>query len=301
MFCPHCGSQQPEGSKFCAVCGRELQAPAAQATAQAPVVQVPAAQASTAQVPTSQAPATQSAPSAARTFPTAPTAHSQAGKALGRRSAVMIFAAVLALVFMFQAWFSFPFVNKFLNAAVASGAGGFTGMETAIVQSVSPSVTMPELFTLGNTVGSIADAGAQQVSLYSSYGATDSSLLQMQQMVSTFGTVSLVTKVLFALWVICIVALVVGVALRLFRGFDAVLFFALAGTAVVALVCTIGSFVLGGIVEGLISDMASYSSSSSSVNLTMSLLSPFMAPAYGAVVTIVLGAAGTLSSLVLKD
>ena len=58
---------------------------------------------------------------------------------------------------------------------------------------------------------------------------------------------------------------------------------------------------LGGIVEGLISDMASYSSSSSSVNLTMSLLSPFMAPAYGAVVTIVLGAAGTLSSLVLKD
>ena len=160
---------------------------------------------------------------------------------------------------------------------------------------------MPELFTLGNTVGSIADAGAQQVSLYSSYGATDSSLLQMQQMVSTLGTVSLVTKVLFALWVICIVALVVGVALRLFRGFDAVLFFALAGTAVVALVCTIGSFVLGGIVEGLISDMASYSSSSSSVNLTMSLLSPFMAPAYGAVVTIVLGAAGTLSSLVLKD
>ena len=135
MFCPHCGSQQPEGSKFCAVCGRELQAPAAQATAQAPVVQVPAAQASTAQVPTSQAPATQSAPSAARTFPTAPTARAQAGKALGRRSAVMIFAAVLALVFMFQAWFSFPFVNKFLNAAVASGAGGFTGMETAIVQS----------------------------------------------------------------------------------------------------------------------------------------------------------------------
>lgn len=296
MFCPHCGSQQPEGSKFCAVCGRELQAPAAQATAQAPVVQVPAAQASTA-----QAPATQSALSAARTFPTAPTAPARAGKALGRRSAVMIFAAVLALVFMFQAWFSFPFVNKFLNAAVASGAGGFTGMETAIVQSVSPSVTMPELFTLGNTVGSIADAGAQQVSLYSSYGATDSSLLQMQQMVSTFGTVSLVTKVLFALWVICIVALVVGVALRLFRGFDAVLFFALAGTAVVALVCTIGSFVLGGIVEGLISDMATYSSSSSSVNLTMSLLSPFMAPAYGAVVTIVLGAAGTLSSLVLKD
>ncbi len=111
-------------------------------------------------------------------------------------------------------------------------------METAIVQSVSPSVTMPELFTLGNTVGSIADAGAQQVSLYSSYGATDSSLLQMQQMVSTFGTVSLfVTKVLFALWVICIVALVVGVALRLFRGFDTVLFFALTGTAVVALVC----------------------------------------------------------------
>ena len=261
MFCPHCGSQQPEGSKFCAVCGRELQAPAAQATAQAPVVQMPAAQASTAQVPTSQAPATQSAPSAARTFPTAPTAHAQAGRALGRRSAVMIFAAVLALVFMFQAWISFPFVNKFLNAAVASGAGGFTGMETAIVQSVNPSVTMPELFTLGNTVGSIADAGAQQVSLYSSYGATDSSLLQMQQMVSTFGTVSLVAKVLFALWVICIVALVVGVALRLFRGFDAVLFFALAGTAVVALVCTIGSFVLGGIVEGLISDMASYSSS----------------------------------------
>lgn len=214
----------------------------------------------------------------------------------------MIFAAVLALVFMFQAWFSFPFVNKLLNAAVASGVGGFAGMETAIVQSVNPSVTMPELFTLGNTVGSIAaDANAQQVSLYSSYGATDSSLLQMQQMVSTFGTVSLVTKVLFALWVICIVALVVGVALRLFRGFDAVLFFALAGTAVVALVCTIGSFVLGGIVEGLISDMASYSSSSSSVNLTMSLLSPFMAPAYGAVVTIVLGAAGTLSSLVLKD
>lgn len=296
MFCPHCGSQQPEGSKFCAVCGRELQAPAAQATAQAPVVQVPAAQASTA-----QAPATQSALSAARTFPTAPTAPARAGKALGRRSAVMIFAAVLALVFMFQAWFSFPFVNKLLNAAVASGAGGFTGMETAIVQSVNPSVTMPELFTLGNKVGSIADASAQQVSLYSSYGATDSSLLQMKQMVSTFGTVSLVTKVLFALWVICIVALVVGVALRLFRGFDAVLFFALAGTAVVALVCTIGSFVLGGIVEGLISDMASYSSSSSSVNLTMSLLSPFMAPAYGAVVTIVLGAAGTLSSLVLKD
>ena len=201
----------------------------------------------------------------------------------------MIFAAVLALVFMFQAWFSFPFVNKLLNAAVASGAGGFTGMETAIVQSVNPSVTMPELFTLGNTVGSIAD------------DASDSSLLQMKQMVSTFGTVSLVTKVLFALWVICIVALVVGVALRLFRGFDAVLFFALAGTAVVALVCAIGSFALGGIVEGLISDMASYSSSSSSVNLTMSLLSPFMAPAYGAVVTIVLGAAGTLSSLVLKD
>lgn len=103
MFCPHCGSQQPEGSKFCAVCGRELQAPAAQATAQAPVAQMPAAQASTAQVPTSQAPATQSAPSAARTFPTAPTAHAQAGRALGRRSAVMIFAAVLALVFMFQA------------------------------------------------------------------------------------------------------------------------------------------------------------------------------------------------------
>lgn len=316
MFCPRCGAQVPDSTKYCTTCGFEIIGTGSMQEASANPVDgrgsrdyqtqaaqyaVPAYQAQAAPAPM---PAYQATPSAApASAAAAPIA--AAVKKLGMRSSVMLLIAVLAIVFMMQAWFSFPVVGRFAEY-YASMNGSTYGIEASIVNSADAfsSVTVPELARTGDVVGTAVDAANMQLQqVYGAYGYDSEYLQPIQQLYSSLGTIPTVTMIIYVLWIVCLVALVVGIALRLFTGLDVVLFGSLAATAVLALACIIGSFVINGMVsDGISQYIASVGGASSSeAQLVLSMVKSVITPAFGSIVSLVLGVGGVVSGLLLKD
>lgn len=121
MFCPKCGSQQPDGSKFCGVCGAPISAPN-QPTGPGPQ-------------PSGVGPQ----PSGVGPQPWTPTP--QAGIGVGPAHGLNVFAlaaaivAVLAIFFLNMAWISIPGIGGFGDMSVGDINGyiqGLTGLASSL-------------------------------------------------------------------------------------------------------------------------------------------------------------------------
>ena len=280
MFCPKCGSQQPDGAAFCGSCGASLSAPAQTAPAQ---TSAPQAQGS---APAS-APFTP-APGAVAGMAARPRT---ASHGLGMHTTVMVMGALLTIVLMFQAWFDFPVVSKIMDLA-GSYASSYESIFSGMVTSA---YNMPAMLGLANGIRGVIDMFTQQLSAYSSL----SDLAEFQNFTGSFNLAATVITVLFALWVICILGILAGVACKMLTGNDFILFVAFAATAVVSLLCIIAGFIMNGAIEGALNDAMAMGGSSS---LSMyASFKPIMAPAFGAYLTLIVSAASAVGTLLLKD
>lgn len=175
MYCPHCGSQQPDNAVVCSACGRPLvarsQAGAPQQVAQQPWGSSadPLGYTGTVAVDpssfpvggTAQQPIYDGGPSAYGEVPapggyggaSSPAGYGPgqgydaayaagAGAALqraggvGRRTTVSITGAVLVLLLMFQGWVSLPFVNKLIDWASSEASSSAFGLGTAEIATL---------------------------------------------------------------------------------------------------------------------------------------------------------------------
>lgn len=288
MFCPHCGSQQPDTATFCGVCGNPISAAApsaapSSAPAQAPAFQ-PAPQPAPASVPVAAAPKKLSSASP-----------------LGRRTAAMLTGALITLIMMFQAWFDLPVVSKAFDMFVSSA--GSTGQYMASFKNaLSTGLSVPDLPSISSALGAMADYINQLIQMTYGYGMqADPTMQSAQQVVNLCSMASFLLTALFVLWIICLVGIVVGVALRAFKGIDVVLFFALAATAVLALVCIIAVFVINGIIEGAVNGLMMSGTADASAIATVSGFKPFMSPGIGAVLTLLAAVASAVCGIMFKD
>ena len=114
MFCPHCGSQQPDGAVFCGNCGQSMVG-APSAPQPAPARQAPAPQPAPVQQPFAQP-----APAAHHGFGNAGSSLQStmtAATGFGKRSLAMLGGAVASFVCMFQPWIAMPWIDKALGYA----------------------------------------------------------------------------------------------------------------------------------------------------------------------------------------
>lgn len=205
MFCPHCGSQQPDGAVFCGNCGQSMvgasSAPQADSARQAPAPQQPVA-----------APAP--APAAHHGFGSSGSNFQgtlSAATGFGKRSLAMLGGAVASFVCMFQPWVSLPFADKGLDYALQQAA---SGSSTAMIEQqlggafkafINTSFDMPHVFSLSGSLRGIASAANTYITQMSSYA----DLPALQQAQSAVGSINLAANVLtifFVLWVACLAA-----------------------------------------------------------------------------------------------
>lgn len=114
------------------------------------------------------------------------------------------------------------------------------------------------------------------------------------------GLVANVLTILFVLWVACVVAMIAGVVIKFLKKQDVVLFASLGASAVLSLVCIIGALVANGQIDGALTQMLA-SNGGSSAFAAITSIKPFLAPAYGAVLTLIFSIAGLVSAFVLKE
>ena len=133
MFCPNCGSQNPEGTVFCASCGTKMTAEqTAQPVFQQPVFQQPAPQQPVYQQPVYQQPTYQQP---VYQQPVAPDA-SVPGKALGIVGMILGIISVLFCWWPLYFWLGYVFgLPAIILSCVAKGkaksVGRKNGMATA--------------------------------------------------------------------------------------------------------------------------------------------------------------------------
>ncbi len=296
MFCPHCGAQQPDGAVFCGNCGQSMvgasSAPQAAPARQAPAPQQPFA-----------APAP------------APSAHHGLGSSgsnfqgtlsaatgFGKRSLAMLGGAVASFVCMFQPWIAMPWIDKALSyAASQAGSDNYGLNETAITSAkalVNSAFDMPHVFSLSGALRGLSTGVNNLAMQISSYGTTEAA--QAQQAAGSLGLAANVLTILFVLWLACVVAMIAGVVIKFLKKQDVVLFASLGASAVLSLVCIIGALVANGQIDGALTQMIASSGGSSAFNV-ITTIKPFLAPAYGAVLTLIFSIAGLVSAFVLKE
>ena len=304
MFCPHCGSQQPDGAVFCGNCGQSIVG-APSAPQPAPVSQAPAPQQIAPQPAPAQQPFAQPAPAAHHGFGNAGSSFQStltAATGFGKRSLAMLGGAVASFVCMFQPWIGMPWIGKALDyAATQAGSDDYGLNKTAITSAkalVNNAFDMPHVFSLSGALRDfstgINNLAVQITSYSSSAGA------QAQQAAGSLGLVANVLTVLFVLWVACVVAIIAGVVIKFLKKQDVVLFASLGASAVLSLVCIIGALVANGQIDGALTQMLASNGGSSSFAAITSI-KPFLAPAYGAVLTLIFSIAGLVSAFVLKE
>ena len=296
MFCPHCGAQQPDGAVFCGNCGQSMvgasSAPQAAPARQAPAPQQPFA-----------APAP------------APSAHHGLGSSgsnfqgtlsaatgFGKRSLAMLGGAVASFVCMFQPWIAMPWIDKALGyAANQAGSDNYGLNQTAITSAkalVNNAFDMPHVFSLSGALRGLSTGINNLAMQITSYGT--SAAAQAQQAAGSLGLVANVLTILFVLWVACVVAMIAGVVIKFLKKQDVVLFASLGASAVLSLVCIIGALVANGQIDGALTQMLA-SNGGSSAFAAITSIKPFLAPAYGAVLTLIFSVAGLVSAFVLKE
>lgn len=296
MFCPHCGSQQPDGAVFCGNCGQSMVG-APSAPQAAPVHQAPAP----------QQPFAAPAP--------APAAHHgfggfgsnfqgtlSAATGFGKRSLAMLGGAVASFVCMFQPWIAMPWIDKALGYAANQAGSDNYGLNQAAITSakalVNNAFDMPHVFSLSGALRGLSTGVnnlAMQITSYDTSAAA-----QAQQAAGSLGLVANVLTILFVLWVACVVAMIAGVVIKFLKKQDVVLFASLGASAVLSLVCIIGALVANGQIDGALTQMLA-SNGGSSAFAVITTIKPFLAPAYGAVLTLIFSIAGLVSAFVLKE
>lgn len=120
MFCPKCGTQNPDGSKFCSGCGQPL-APAAQSASQPAPTSQPAPQPAAFATSRAAGPAAYSTAGAVR----------HTGIAVGPvwLSYALIAVLVVAGVLLFQSWAEIPLaqISYATNGSARAGAPSSIG------------------------------------------------------------------------------------------------------------------------------------------------------------------------------
>lgn len=299
MFCPHCGSQQPDGAVFCGNCGQSMvgapSAPQAAPARQAPAQQQPVA------APAPASAAHHGFGSSGSNF----QGTLSAATGFGKRSLAMLGGAVASFVCMFQPWVSLPFADKGLDYALQQSA---SGSSTAMIEQqlggafkafINTSFDMPHVFSLSGSLRGIASAANTYITQMSSYA----DLPALQQAQSAVGSINLAANVLtifFVLWVACLAALIAGVVLKFVKKNDVVLIAAFGATAAISLICVIASFVVNGQIESNLVSAFTSMGSSSTAGIIASI-KPFIQPAFGAILTLIFSAAGLVCSFVLKE
>lgn len=299
MFCPHCGSQQPDGAVFCGNCGQSMVG-APSAPQAAPVHQAPAPQPAPVQQPFAQP-----APAAHHGFGNAGSSFQStmtAATGFGKRSLAMLGGAVASFVCMFQPWIAMPWIDKALGyAANQAGSDNYGLNQTAITSAkalVNNAFDMPHVFSLSGALRGLSTGInnlAMQITSYDTSAAA-----QAQQAAGSLGLVANVLTILFVLWVACVVAMIAGVVIKFLKKQDVVLFASLGASAGLSLVCIIGALVANGQIDGALTQMLA-SNGGSSAFAAITSIKPFLAPAYGAVLTLIFSIAGLVSAFVLKE
>ena len=304
MFCPHCGSQQPDGAVFCGNCGQSMVG-APSAPQPAPVHQAPAPQQFAPQPAPVQQPFTQPAPAAHHGFGNAGSGFQStltAATGFGKRSLAMLGGAVASFVCMFQPWIAMPWIDKALGyAANQAGSDNYGLNQTAITSAkalVNNAFDMPHVFSLSGALRGLSTGInnlAMQITSYDTSAAA-----QAQQAAGSLGLVANILTILFVLWVACAVAMIAGVVIKFLKKQDVVLFASLGASAVLSLVCIVGALVANGQIDGALTQMLA-SNGGSSAFAVITTIKPFLAPAYGAVLTLIFSIAGLASAFVLKE
>lgn len=296
MFCPHCGAQQPDGAVFCGNCGQSMVG-ASSAPQPAPARQAPAPQ----QPFAAPAPA----PAAHHGFGNSGSNFQgtlSAATGFGKRSLAMLGGAVASFVCMFQPWIAMPWIDKALSyAANQAGSDNYGLNQTAITSAkalVNSAFDMPHVFSLSGALRGLSTGVnnlAMQITSYDTSAAA-----QAQQAAGSLGLVANVLTILFVLWIACVVAMIAGVVIKFLKKQDVVLFASLGASAVLSLVCIIGALVANGQIDGALTQMLA-SNGGSSALAVITTIKPFLAPAYGAVLTLIFSIAGLVSAFVLKE
>lgn len=315
MFCPHCGSQQPDGAVFCGNCGQSMVG-APSAPQPAPVRQAPAPQQFAPQPAPVQQPFAQPAPAAHHVFGNAASSFQStltAATGFGKRSLAMLGGAVASFVCMFQPWIAMPWVDKasdyaynqfsdFANSQFITGqygynqSGVFQHLFSLCKSFINSSFNMPQVFGIGNAMrGVVSEVNNLLPQAHLDYSA----MQQAQSCWAPYGLAANVLTVFSVLWIACLAALVVGVVLKFVKKNDVVLFAGLGATAVISLVCIIGSFIMNGQIESSLSSEAA--AMGNDAVAIISAIKPFLAPAYGVVLTLIFSIAGLVSAFVLKE
>ena len=276
MFCPKCGAQQPDGVAFCGACGAPI-------GAAAPAGGTGVAPAGAATGGAAGAPAGGASPFGAV------AAHPAASNGFGLRATVMVVGALLTIILMFQAWFDFPVIGKYLDLAMSSTSA--SSIESVVTSTVSTSVNMPGMFGVSNALRGLVDVFNQQVSSYSSL----SDMAEYQSFIGSINLATTVMTIMFVLWVVCLVGVVAGAGLKMFTGNDFILFVAFAATAVLALISIIVGFVMNGAIEGAITSASGYGSN------PLAGLGAILAPAFGAYLTLIVAGASAVGTLLITE
>ena len=214
----------------------------------------------------------------------------------------MLGGAVASFVCMFQPWIAMPWIDKALGyAANQAGSDNYGLNQTAITSAkalVNSAFDMPHVFSLSGALRGLSTGVnnlAMQITSYDTSAAA-----QAQQAAGSLGLVANVLTILFVLWVACVVAMIAGVVIKFLKKQDVVLFASLGASAVLSLVCIIGALVANGQIDGALTQMLA-SSGGSSAFAVITTIKPFLAPAYGAVLTLIFSIAGLVSAFVLKE
>ena len=310
MFCPHCGSQQPDGAVFCGNCGQSMVG-APSAPQPAPVRQAPAPQQFAPQSAPVQQPFAQPAPAAHRGFGNAASSFQStltAATGFGKRSLAMLGGAVASFVCMFQPWIALPCIDKIYDYILKQASFGYSQSDygyAGLAQAVgslnkafsNTSFDMPQVFGLGNA---LRDVVSEVNNLLPQAHLDYSTAQQAQSVLGSLGLAANVLTVFSVLWIACLAALVAGVVLKFVKKNDVVLFAGLGATAVISLVCIVASFIANGQIDSSLSTVVAAMGNNDAVAL-MTAIKPFLAPAYGAVLTLIFSAAGLVCSFVLKE
>lgn len=220
----------------------------------------------------------------------------------GKRSLAMLGGSVAAFICMFQPWISMPWVDKALAYAanqVGTDNYGLNQVALTSAQSlVRSSFDMPHVFSLSGALRSLGTGlnnMAMQITHYSS-----STAAQCQTAAGSVGLVANILTIFSVLWLACLVAIVAGVVIKFVKKQDVVLFAGLGATAFISLVCIIGALVANGQVDGAITQMLA-SNGGSDAFAAVTAVKPFLAPAFGAILTFIFSVAGLVSAFALKE
>ena len=340
MFCPHCGAQLDDDSQFCASCGKPINdvapAPAAAQPAAGAVPHTPAPQAAPAAPYT---PAPQAVPRTSRAhaavpgaFPgAAPTAHAAAPQpgmypgavphvapqrrfsinaaafaapfALGQRTLTLLAGTLVTIILMMQSWIALPVLTKSLDLGTA-GAGSqaqYLSLAKPLLNSAFPVSDLPGLAGMFSGFASLLNTQISAVSGVASVSNNAAAAVaQAQAGIGALNTAALVLNIIFVLWLVCLVALVVGLVLKFLKANEFVLFLALVGTAVLALICAIGTMVVNGQVDSNITALLTAVGQGSAAT-QVAAVKPFLEPTIFAWLSVLVAGGTAAASRMLKD